>query len=118
MPTTPTTPTGKQQDLDQERLPTRNMSLESQHISAKYTRYLKLLKRKSVTITDLGILANLVAFEQQYKRCDLHLSGYKTTNYKNTLVKSSEYLANCNFANLLVCRTKRLSFNRNASSKN
>ena len=36
---------------------------------------------------------------------------------KDILVKSSEYLANCNFANLLVCHTKRLSFNRNASSK-
>ena len=41
VPTTPTTPTAKRQDLDQERLPTRNTSLESQHILAKYIRYLK-----------------------------------------------------------------------------
>ena len=57
MPMTPTTPTAKQQDLDQECLPTRNTSLESQHISAKYIRYLKLLKGKSVTITELGIFS-------------------------------------------------------------
>ena len=57
MPTIPTTPTAKQQDLDQERPSTRNMFLESQHISAKYIRYLKLLKGKSVTITDLGIFS-------------------------------------------------------------
>ena len=43
VPTTPTTPTARQQDLDQERPSTRN-TLESQHISAKYTRYLKLFK--------------------------------------------------------------------------
>ena len=40
VPTTPTTPTARRQDLDQERPSTRNTS-ESQHISAKYTRYLK-----------------------------------------------------------------------------
>ena len=54
---TPTTPTAKWQDLDQERLLTRNTSLESQHILAKYIRYIKLLKGKSVTITDLGIFS-------------------------------------------------------------
>ena len=54
---TPTMPTAKRQDLDQECLLTRNTSLESQHISAKYIRYLKLLKGKSVTITDLGIFS-------------------------------------------------------------
>ena len=61
VPTTPTTPTAKRQDLDQEHLPTRNTSLESQHISAKYIRYIKLLKGKSVTITDLGIFSQLSA---------------------------------------------------------
>ena len=40
VPTTPTTPTARRQDLDQERPSNRNTS-ESQHISAKYTRYLK-----------------------------------------------------------------------------
>ena len=40
VPTSPTTPTARRQDLDQERPSTRNTS-ESQHISAKYTRYLK-----------------------------------------------------------------------------
>ena len=40
VPMTPTTPTARRQDLDQERPSTRN-TLESQHISAKYTRYLK-----------------------------------------------------------------------------
>ena len=41
MPTTPTTPTARRQDLDQERPSNRIMSLESQHDSAKYIRYLK-----------------------------------------------------------------------------
>ena len=41
VPTTPTTPTAKRQDLDQERPSTRNTS-ESQHISGKCTRYLKV----------------------------------------------------------------------------
>ena len=42
VPTTPTTPTARRQDLDQERPSTRTLSSqESQHISAKYTRYLK-----------------------------------------------------------------------------
>ena len=35
VPTTPITPTARQQDLDQERPSTRILSLESQHISAK-----------------------------------------------------------------------------------
>ena len=41
VPMTPTTPTARRQDLDQERLSTRTSSSESQHISTKYTRYLK-----------------------------------------------------------------------------
>ena len=61
MPATPTTPTARGQDLDQERPSTRNSSLESQHNSAKYIRYLKLLKGKSVTITDLGIFSQFVS---------------------------------------------------------
>ena len=61
MPMTPTMPTASRQDLDQERPSTRTSSLESQHNSAKYTRYLKLLKGKPVTLTDLGILAKLSA---------------------------------------------------------
>ena len=60
VPTTPITPTAKRQDLDQERLPTRSTFLESQHILAKYIRYFKLLKGKSVTVTDLGIFSQLV----------------------------------------------------------
>ena len=40
VPTTPTTPTARRPDLNQERPSTRPSS-ESQHISAKYTRYLK-----------------------------------------------------------------------------
>ena len=54
---TPTMPTAKRQDLNQEHPSTRNTILESQHITAKYIRYLKLLKGKSVTITDLGIFS-------------------------------------------------------------
>ena len=46
VPTTPTTPTARRQDLDQERSSTRNMS-ESQHFSAKYARYLKAAQRGS-----------------------------------------------------------------------
>ena len=52
---TPTTPTARRQDLDQECPLTRNTS-ESQHSSAKYTRYLKAAQKgKSVTLTHLGI---------------------------------------------------------------
>ena len=61
MPMTPTTPTAERQDLDQERLPTRSTFLESQRISAKYIRYFKLLKGKSVTVTDLGIFSQFVS---------------------------------------------------------
>ena len=57
VPTTPTTSTAKWQDLDQERPSTRNTFWESQQISAKYIRYIKLLKGKSVTLTDLGIFS-------------------------------------------------------------
>ena len=46
VPMTPTTPTARRQDLDQERPSTRPFS-ESQHISAKYTRYLKAVHRGS-----------------------------------------------------------------------
>ena len=46
VPATPTTPMARRQDLDQERPSTRNTS-ESQHISAKYTRYLKAAQRGS-----------------------------------------------------------------------
>ena len=60
MPMTPTTPTARRQDLDQERPSTRDTSLKSQHNSAKYTRYLKLLKGKPVTLTDLGIFSQFV----------------------------------------------------------
>ena len=35
VPTTPTTPTARRQDLDQKRPLTRTSFLESQHISAK-----------------------------------------------------------------------------------
>ena len=58
---TPTKPTARRQDLDQERPSTRNLSLESEHNLAKYIRYLKLLKGKSVTITDLGIFSQFVS---------------------------------------------------------
>ena len=47
VPTTPNMPTARRQDLDQERPSTRIASLESQHISAKYTRYLKAVQRGS-----------------------------------------------------------------------
>ena len=40
VPTTPTTPTTRGQDLDQE-CPSTKTSSKSQHISAKYTRFLK-----------------------------------------------------------------------------
>ena len=46
VPVTPTMPTARRQDLDQECPLTRNTS-ESQHISAKYTRYLKAAQRGS-----------------------------------------------------------------------
>ena len=44
VPMTPTTPTARRQDLDQERPSTRTLPLESQHISAKYTRYFKAVQ--------------------------------------------------------------------------
>ena len=56
-------PPRPQQD---DRISTRNVHQpelhlwESQHNSAKYTRYLKLLKGKPVTLTDLGIFSQFV----------------------------------------------------------
>ena len=47
VPTTPATPTARQQDLNKERPSTRTSSLESQHNSVKYTRYLKAAQRGS-----------------------------------------------------------------------
>ena len=44
VPTTPTMPTARRQELDQKRPSTRTSSLESQHILAKYTRYLKAVQ--------------------------------------------------------------------------
>ena len=44
VPTTPTTPTSRRQDLDQKRPSTRTSFSESQHILAKYTRYLKAVQ--------------------------------------------------------------------------
>ena len=115
---TPTTPTANRQDLDQERLPTRNMSLESLHISAKYIRYLKLLKGKSVTITNLGIFSQFDGIRSSIENVVTStFQAIQNCFHKETPVKSLEYLANCNFANLMVYRTKRLSFNRNISSK-
>ena len=43
---TPTTPMARPQDLDQERPSTRTSSLESQHISVKYTRYLESCSKR------------------------------------------------------------------------
>ena len=61
VPTTPNTPMARRQDIDQERPSTRTSSLESQHNSAEYTRYLKSCsKGKSVTLTDLGIFSQFV----------------------------------------------------------
>ena len=47
VPMTPITPTARRQDLDQKRPSTRTLPLESQHNSAKYTRYLKAAQRGS-----------------------------------------------------------------------
>ena len=47
VPTTPTMPTARRQDLDQEHPSTRHTSLESQHVSARYIRYLKSCSRGS-----------------------------------------------------------------------
>ena len=118
MPMTPTMPTAKQQDLDQERPLTRNMFWKSQHILAKYIRYLKLLKGKSVTITDLRIFSQFDGILSSIENVVTStFQAIQNCFHKDTLVKSLKYLANCNLANLLVCRTKRLSFNRSASSK-
>ena len=77
MPMTPTMPTARRQDLDQECPATRNMSLESQHNSAKYIRYLKLLKGEvgyNNRLRDFQpICWQISSFE---KHCDLHSSGH------------------------------------------
>ena len=116
---TPTMPTAKWQDLDQECLPTRNTSLESQHISAKYTRYLKAAQG------EVGYNNQLRDFSQfsgiLNSSINVVTSTFQATKQqitKTNRLKVLEYLANCNFANLLVCRTKWLSFNHNTSSKN
>ena len=61
VPTTPTTPTARRQDLDQN-VHRPELRLWSHNIfRPKYTRYLKLLKGKSVTLTDLGIFSQFTA---------------------------------------------------------
>ena len=77
VPMTLTTPTAKWQDLDQERLPTRSTFLESQHISAKYIRYFKLLKGESVTITNLGIFSQIIGSLAALKTLWPPLSGHR-----------------------------------------
>ena len=103
VPTTPIMPTARWQDLDQECPSTRDTSLESQHNSAKYIRYLKLLKGKPVTSTDLGIFSQFVGKLAALKMLwPPPFRPYQTLlTQKDTPVKSSEHLANCNFANLL-----------------
>ena len=115
---TPTTPTAQRQDLDQECLPTRSTFLESQHILAKYIRYFKLLKGKSVTVTNLGIFSQFDGILSSIENIVTStFQAIQNCFHKDTPEKSSKYLANCNIANLLVCRTKRLSFNRSGSRK-
>ena len=106
MPTTPTTPTARRQDLDQECPPTRTLSLESQHNSAKYTRYLKSCsKGKSVTITDLGIFQPICRQISSFENVVTSTFQAIQIVFAKDTSKSSEHLANCNFANLLVCHT-------------
>ena len=118
MPTTPTTPTAQRQDLDQEHLLTRSMFLESQHISAKYIRYFKLLKGKLVTVTDLGIFSQFDGILSSIENVVTStFQAIQNCFHKDTPEKSLKYLANCNISNLLVCRTKWLPFNCSGSSK-
>ena len=108
MPTTPTMPTAQQQDLDQECLLTRNTFLESQHISAKYIRYFKLLKGKSVIVTDLGIFSQFDGILSSIENVVTStFQAIQNCFHKDTPEKSSKYLVNC----------KQLSFNRSVSSK-
>ena len=107
-----------------DRISTRNVHRpetsfgKSQHISAKYIRYLKLLKGKSVTITDLGIFSQFDGILSSIENVVTStFQAIKNCFHIDTPVNSSKNLANCNLANLLVCRTKRLSFNRTTSSK-
>ena len=107
MPMTPTMPTARRQDLDKERPSTRTSSLESQHNSAKYTRYLKAAQG------EVGYINRIRDFQPicWQKLAVLKTLGsppfrpYKITFTKRHTGESSEHLANCNFANLLVCRT-------------
>ena len=118
MPMTPTTPTAQLQELDQKHLPTRNTLLESQRILARYIRYFKLLKGKSVTVTNLGIFSQFDGILSSIENVMTStFQAIQNCFHKDTPEKSSKYLANCNLANLLVCCTKRLSFNHIGSSK-
>ena len=113
VPATPSMPTGTRQYLNQECPSTRNTS-ESQHILAKYTRYLKSCsKGKSVT---LHFSANLSAFSSCEKCCDLHLSGHTNRFHKRHIKKfgTSDKLQLCKFTGVSY---KWLSFNHNASIK-
>ena len=118
MPMTPTTPTARRQDLNQERPSTRTSPLESQHILARYTRYSKAVQSgKSVTLTDLGIFQpncrqinsfeNVVTFTFQAIQIAFTI---KHTKKFGTPAK----LQLCKFTGVLYTR---LSFNRNASVK-
>ena len=70
-------------------------------------------------ITDLGIFSQFDGILSSIENVvTFTFQAMQNCHSQDTLVESSEYLANCNLANLLVCRTKQLSFNCNASSKN
>ena len=103
VPATPSTPTGTRQYLDQECPSTRNTS-ESQHILAKYTRYLKSCS-KGKSLTDLGIFQPTCQHLAAVKNVVTSTFQAIQIAFTKDTSKSSEHLANCNFANLLVCRT-------------
>ena len=72
----------------------------------KYTRYLKLLKGKPVTLTDLRIFSQFVGKLAALKTIVTStLQAIRNYFHKRHSGESSEYLANCNFTNLLVCPT-------------
>ena len=107
VPTTPTTPTARRQDLDQNVHRPELHARSHNMFRPKYARYLKAAQGE---VGYVNRLRELLANSRQISSFENVVTSTfqairKLHTQKDTPAKSSEQLSNCNFANFLVCRT-------------
>ena len=107
VPTTPTTPTARRQDLDQNVHRPELHARSHNMFRPKYARYLKAAQGE---VGYVNRLRELLANSRQISSFENVVTSTfqairKLHTQKDTPAKSSEQLPNCNFANFLVCRT-------------